>query len=395
MRIVVVASSFPRPDTASGDLRFATLLSLMAARHQVVFCAVDARGNAKAPDDAAARLVAQGIELCRGSLADLFARFDADVVWFEFYYQARPDYLRVLRHHCLRARVIVDSVDVHYNRLLARAAVSGLPEDMALAMSTKTKELAAYARADLVVAVSNDDRDLLLQELPQAPVRVVPNVHEIPAYPDPQQRRHGELVFVGGFKHDPNVDAVLYFCREVLPLVVAEHPHVRTTIIGSNPPPEVRALEGEHVDVVGYVPETAPYLRRACISIAPLRYGGGMKGKVGEAMSYGLPVVTTTIGAQGFGVVPGRELLVGDSAAAFAGAVVDLLRDGQLRERVARCGYAFISSHYSIPSVQRMLDDCLEQVVRLPPGPAPAAQRLGDSVRRFYRRHVEWRLPKA
>lgn len=395
MRIAVVASSFPQPDLASGDLRFATLLSLMARANEVVYCALDARGNAKAPTAAAARLTEQGIALCTASLADLLKHFSADIVWFEFFYQARADYVGVVRRYCPRAKVVVDSVDVHFNRLAARADLTGLAEDIDLADTTKARELAAYVRADLVIAVSANDRDLLLREAPDVPVHVVPNVHEVPDYPDPDARRHGELVFVGGFRHDPNVDAVLYFCHEILPLILRSHPLVRTRIVGSNPPPEVLALAGPNVEILGYVPETAPYLRSAYISIAPLRYGGGLKGKVGEAMSYGLPVVTTSVGAQGFGLTPDHDLLVGDTASEFAARVTALLDDAAMHRRIGRNGYEFISRHYSVPSVARMLDECLKRALLLPARSTASVQASRGLVRTLYQRHIAWRLRRT
>lgn len=394
MKFLVVASEFPMPDRASGDLRFYTLLTLLARKHELLFCALNADGTAQPHSDAGTRLEEAGITLGEGQLPQVLKHFTPDIVWFEFYYQARNDYLGLLARYCPQARIVLDSVDVHFNRLEAKARLSGIPEDETAARQMKARELAAYARADMVIAVSEDDRQRIRHELPDLQVEVVPNIHATPSFPDHTKRHYGELVFVGGFRHDPNVDAILYFCSDVMPLITNARPQARLKIIGSHPPVSILSLANDHVKVIGYVPETAPYLESAYISVAPLRYGGGMKGKVGEAMSYGLPVVTTRFGAEGFGLQPGKDLLIGDTAEAFAGQVIALLDDADLYSRIAKSGYDFIESHYSVPAVGRMLDSSLENLANLPPRKIALTRRLIAPLQNLYARQVAWRLPQ-
>lgn len=390
--ILVIADAYPQPDTASGDLRFYSLLMLMAGKHQVVFCALNANGTAQRHNEIGAQFEQAGIALGVVDLPHVLKHFSPDIIWLEFYHHVRPDFLGLFERHCPQARIVVDSVDVHFSRLETKARLTGKPEDEAAARQMKTHELAAYARADMVIAVSEDDRQLILHELPELPVEVVPNIHAVPAFPDPAKRRYGELVFVGGFKHEPNVDAMLYFCGEVMPRIAAAHPQARLKIIGSHPPHAIQALASENVEVLGYVPETAPYLESAYISVAPLRYGGGMKGKVGEAMSYGLPVVTTSFGAEGFGLQPEKDLLIGDAADSFAAQVITLLDDADIYSRLAKSGYEFIERNYSVPAVERMLDSSLQRLENLPYRRTSLAQRLANSILNIYARHIAWRL---
>src|SRR5262249_38799860 len=148
-------------------------------------------------------------------------------------------------------------------------------------------------------------------------------------------RRRGSLLFVGGFQHAPNADAVLWFVREVRPRLLRIVPDIEVVLVGSSPPPEIRAfVESIGVRLTGYVPDTAPYLDRAWVSIAPLRYGAGMKGKVGEAMAAGLPVVTTSIGAEGMELEDGVTALVADTPEAFAEAVRRLCTDDALHQGI-------------------------------------------------------------
>ncbi len=392
MHLLVISATFPTPDQASGDLRFYTLLLLLARKHNVLFCALNADGTAKPSNDGGALLEQAGIASGEMDLLHALKHFKPDIVWFEFYNQVRPEHLALLQHYCPQARLVVDSVDVHFNRLATKARLTGKSEDLAEAQEVKLQELAAYANADMVIAVSEDDRQLIRQALPDMPVEIIPNIHAVPAFPDKTKRRFGELVFVGGFKHAPNVDAMQYFCREVMPLITAARPLARLKIIGSHPPQVIHDLAGEHVDVLGYVPETAPHLQSAYISVAPLRYGGGMKGKVGEAMSYGLPVVTTSFGAEGFGLTPGEDLLIGDTAESFAAQVITLLDDADLHDRIARHGYHFIEQHYSVHVVKGLIDATMQRLTTLPPRVIPLRQHLQRCSQDWYRRHIAWRI---
>jgi glycosyltransferase involved in cell wall biosynthesis len=391
-KILVIADTYPEPDKASGDLRFFTLLTLLSREHQVLFCAQNNDGAVPQRNEARARLVRPGITLGELGLPHVLRHFKPDIVWFEFHDQARQDYLGLLQRYCPRARIVVDSVDVHFNRFAAKARLTGKAEDEAKAKAVKSYELAAYASGDMVIAVSEDDKRLLQRELPDMPIEVIPNIHTVPAFPDPNKRRYGELVFVGGFKHDPNVDAMLYFCQDVMPLISAARPQTRLRIIGSNTPQAIHALANKHVEVLGYVPETSPHLESAYISVAPLRYGGGMKGKVGEAMSYGLPVVTTSFGAEGFGLEPGMDLLVGDTTESFAAQVIALLDDANLYSRIAKSGYDFIQSHYSVPAVEPMIDSTMQRLDHLPPRKITLTRRLMAPLQNLYAQHIAWRF---
>lgn len=395
MNFLIISGGYPQPDKASGDLRFFTLLLLLARRHKLTFCALSPGDCTIVPrNDYGVRLEQEGIALASDDLFQTLKCFKPDIVWFEFYHQVHPNYLALLKRHCPYAKVVVDSVDVHFNRLEARARLTGKIEDETAAQELKSHELAAYANADMVLAVSEEDKQLIKRELPGMSVEVIPNVHDLPPFPDMATRQHGELIFVGGFKHDPNIDAMLYFCREIMPSIVAKYPRARLKIIGSHPPPLIEALASNSIEILGYVPDTSPHLKKAYISVAPLRYGGGMKGKVGEAMSYGLPVVTTSFGAEGFGLQPGQDLLVGETAESFAAQVIALLDDRDLYERTARHGYQFIEQHYSVPVVEQRIESAMQRLSNLPPRGIPLHRRLIRGFHDGYIRHVAWRYKK-
>ncbi len=134
-------------------------------------------------------------------------------------------------------------------------------------------------------------------------------------------------MFVGGFNHPPNLDGVLYFCRDIWPVILSSVPTAELTIIGNAPTDEVVALAHDGVTVAGFVPDTRPYLAASGIAIVPVRFGGGLKGKVGEAMGFGLPVVGTSVGVEGYDLEPGVHAVVADTPEAFAAEVVALIND--------------------------------------------------------------------
>jgi len=200
---MVVSATYPRPDQASGDLRFFTLLGLLARKFNVVFCALDSDGCILPDDPYSAQLEGLAITLGTVGLPQALKTHSPDLVWFEFFHQARPDYLALVRRLCPRARVLIDSVDVHFNRLAAKARLSGLPTDQAAAGQMKERKLSAYAQAELVVAVSDEDARLLREALPDTPVAVLPDGHTIPPTLTPRAKSSVNWCSWGGSSMRP------------------------------------------------------------------------------------------------------------------------------------------------------------------------------------------------
>lgn len=170
-----------------------------------------------------------------------------------------------------------------------------------------------------------------------------------------------DILFVAGFAHPPNVDAARWLVGEILPQVWSRHPGVRLHLVGSNPAPEVRALADERVLVTGHVSdaELEAYYARCRVAAAPLRFGGGMKGKVLEAMRHGLPMVTTPVGVQGLSAA--AFLPHADAPGRLADAICTLLEDDAHWCAVSRASVAFIRDHYSERALWRALERLLAQ----------------------------------
>lgn len=389
MRLIVLADGYPAPDRASGDLRFATMLRLLARDHVVVFAATRPAWQADALGDAEvaryrARLEGDGVRVVDDPY-DALRGAPAGAVLCEFWNVARR-WLAPIRRHQPDAPLAVDSVDVHFVRLARQARLTRRLSDWRRAFDTRRRELATYRASDLVIAVTEADERVLRRACRGVRTAVVTNVHALPVLAPAPAREPGTLVFVGGFAHPPNVDAMLWFGRDILPRIAREVPGVKLRVIGSGVPDEVEALAGPHIEVRGFVPETTPYLLASEVSIAPLRYGAGMKGKIGEALAAALPVVTTTTGVEGFGLTPGRDVLVADDAEGFARHVVALLRDPGLRARLGAAGRALVEARYGAGAVAGQLASLTSALSALAPRRLPFTTALRARVRAWARR---------
>jgi glycosyltransferase involved in cell wall biosynthesis len=169
-----------------------------------------------------------------------------------------------------------------------------------------------------------------------------------------------DVVFLGGFRHPPNVDAVLWFYAEVWPRISSHRPMSRFVIAGSHPPPEILALQSERVVVTGRIDDLRPAFERARAFVAPLRYGAGVKGKIYTAMSFGTPVVTTSVGAEGIGLRAGEDALVADSPEDLAAAVIKVFADQDLERGLREAGPRFVAANATVEAGCRAMAEAIK-----------------------------------
>jgi len=186
-----------------------------------------------------------------------------------------------------------------------------------------------------VIAVSETDRETMSPMVGREHISVVPTGVDLRKYQyDPAVRPSGPLVvFTGSMDWAPNIDGVEFFCKEIWPQVLTKVPGARFRIVGRDPQPRVRALASENVEVTGTVPSIIDHLREAAVFVVPLRIGGGTRIKIYEGMAMGKATVSTTIGAEGLDVQHGRDILLEDSPAGFASAIVTFLQNEEVRRR--------------------------------------------------------------
>jgi hypothetical protein len=229
----------------------------------------------------------------------------------------------------------------------------------------ETLELKLGSDSDAVIVVSTEEVKILTKKLPGRRLGLISMIHDVQSVIPPFSARQ-DCLFVGGFEHTPNVDAMLWFAAEIMPLIHKQLPQARLHIVGSKMPEGIRALASEHILTHGYVECITPFLESCLVSVAPLRFGAGVKGKITESMSYGLPVVSTTVGAEGMRLTRGKNILVADEPAAFAEHVVRLQRDSALWEKLSENGLKVVQEHFSMAAAKHNLEQLLLDLHVLP-----------------------------
>jgi len=202
-----------------------------------------------------------------------------------------------------------------------------------------------YAKKfDKIIAVTDSDKKNLVSFRAKDDIEVVNTGVDIEYFSSGYEEvKENRLVFVGSMGHYPNVDAMVYFCKEIFPLIKEEIPDVKLTIIGSGSSDEINALKDDAaIEVTGYVEDIRPYVRKGAVFVAPMRKGAGLKGKLLEAMAMCKPIVTTPMGCQGLPIVRGRDLLVAMKSEGFARDVIRLIRDTALRRKLASNAYEIV-----------------------------------------------------
>ncbi len=296
------------------------------------------------------------MEALRRRIGDLSVR--ADLIWAEHLYTAFAlDYggsktiVDVNDLESIMMRRQADTERVRYTRWALQREADRL----------ERAERGAARRFAHISVCSENDRSFLGGDAHR--VSVVPNgvddaFLDLRAVPrDPEK-----LLFVGTLNYPPNQDAIRFFCSEILPRVQAQQPNVSLSIVGANPTQSILDLhDGRSVFVHPNVPEMAPFVQGAALSIVPLRVGGGTRLKILESLALGTPVVSTTVGAEGLDLQDGEHLLLADSPDAFANAVVRVVRDSALRDRLAESGRRRVAQRYLWSSIRTRVANLAEE----------------------------------
>lgn len=365
VRILVVDHDIPQPDRDAGSramhgyLRF-----LVDSGLQVAFWSMNRT------TDRAYRATYQrwGVEVVYDEgLTLTFPRWWAQRGdEFHYVFLSRPSVaaplLRALRRRS-KAKLLFFGHDIHTLRLSAEYEVRPSPALKADIAAIERQERKVWTSVDAIYYPSQSEADHIARLGIRAPARALPlfmfDEGEIVSLYDPA-RHDGSptptVTFVGGFAHGPNVDGILWFHTEIWPRIKAAVPGAVLVVAGSNPPLGVLALTGADVMVTGHVSDAvlADLYRQSTVSVAPLRFGAGVKGKVVEALRFGIPLVTTGTGAQG---IPDIETAcdVTDDPATFAAAVIRLLSDPQARRHRSLAGHALVRRHFTVGAVRSVL----------------------------------------
>jgi glycosyltransferase involved in cell wall biosynthesis len=353
-QFLVLTHAIPTPDQDAGSVRMWELLVLLAKLGHHVTLIADSEERHPVHEAGLQRL---GIPVIRGHSAALEHLAMAGHR-YEHVMLSRPEvalrYLIPVRAHAVHAVVTYDTVDLHWVRMMRGFELTGDRETEREARHYRRVEQWCAAGSDVVLAATPSDRDALLADQPDLHVEVLPTIHPDGPGGAAFADRVG-LMFIGGFWHQPNEDGICWFVEEIFPLIEKRIPGIELQIVGSNMTDRVRALDSATVHALGFVDDPHPLFNRSRVFVAPLRYGAGMKGKVGHSMSLGLPVVTTSIGAEGMDLTHGETALIADDPAGFAEAVVRLHADARLWQRISVAGRSHVAERFSPDAVLGLL----------------------------------------
>ena len=400
-RIVVLTELLPYPLVSGAKIRIYYVLRHLAARHEVTLLSF-VRADDRREDVAHLETFLRGVHTmpvqrswprnARAALASLFTGRPALIAREEIgamrrkvkELQARgrfdvvhADQIPMAQYGLLgstnRLKRLLDQHNATF-QIIARLAGQERSWWKRRLLEREARAFAGYEaevcqRFDHVTFVTEEDRQALLAQMPDRSLversTVIPicvDVEEVAAVtPIAAPFR---VTSVGTMYWPPNVEGLTWFWEEVWPLVRAQAPEARLTLIGKSPPERVRALdERSDVDVPGYVADLAPYLAETAVFIVPLQAAGGMRVKIVDAWCWGLPIVSTTIGAEGIEVQEGENLLIADAPAEFAQAVADVLCIAGLQQRLRANGRRWVEARYDWRQVYRAWDDVYERLV--------------------------------
>lgn len=260
-----------------------------------------------------------------------------------------------------RFPVVWDAVDHLASLYRQSATISPSPIWRAIA-SVEAPRLAGYERwltgqFPATLAISRGDQAQFQEANPFADrVQIAPLGLPLGPGPTAREREPQTLIITGAMNYDPNVASVLYFAKEILPLIWQTHPEVRLQIVGAHPTAAIQALSGPQVTVTGFVPSLSTYLSQATIAIAPVTYGAGTQVKVLEAFQHATPLVATSVALRGSDVRDGEEALIADDPPSFAAAVARLLDDAVLRARLGVAGRHYVEMYHDLTMTTRNLE---------------------------------------
>ena len=360
--ILVVDNSVPRPDQDSGSNdTFQYMRALLCFGYHVIFVPQDGLYLARYTQ----ALQAMGVECWYKPYAESFyhaiqllkGRFDAVLV---FRFNVAQDLLPALHEFTPNVPVILETVDLHYLRESRFADLTGNLSDHYRAAKMKADELSVIDAVDAVIVLSEHELQLLRGERPRANVHCIPILRELPPPQNTLLSERDSLLFVGGFKHAPNIDGITWFIDEVWPLLVQRGFGGKLLIAGSDMPYSFQHLSLPNIEALGYVEDLEPIYAKARATVAPLRYGAGLKGKVISSLAYGVPCISTKIGVEGSGLLNGREVLVADEPDGIADAVLEIYKSDYVWNRLSENGLKYFKENYSteavFPKIRNLFD---------------------------------------
>jgi len=342
--VVMIDRSAPDPNKDSGSVRAIQIINLLITLgYKVIFCSLD---GSRIADSHILENPAGISQVSKRRLHSLLSENQIPIQDLTIWVSRFPVFRAVVPNMrwTKGARIIFDTVDLHGLRLTRLGTSLGDSLLARLGEKVLQQEVLIAKLAQEVVVVSTFEKDFLNGcEIRSV---LVTNIHDLEPNNLPWGDRVGQ-VFIGNFNHLPNQISLMWYLNHVWPILPESVRLEGLKVIGSPKPMIGRHFLDSNIELLGWVQDPAHEIQRAKVSIAPIVAGAGVKGKIGQAMAMGTPVITTPLGAEGMGLQPGVELEVADSAQGFADFVQALMLDGERNARLAKAARQAIQQKYS------------------------------------------------
>lgn len=254
----------------------------------------------------------------------------------------------------------------HYQYYLQERTITGKIKWLLYYYNYRYFEVSRYKNFDAYIFVSPEHKKLMDSYIP-APKNVfyIPQGVDIENFkPMYIEEEPHSLIFTGSMNYPPNVNAILYFCKKIYPLIKHQKPEVKLYVVGQNPSKEILKLRSKDIIITGFVDNIKPYMAKAAVAIVPIvTDDGGFKIKVLEAMAMGKPLVSTSLGSKGINITNGENIIIADNPEDFAKHVIELLNDKQMRERIGTNARRFVVNNYSWEKMTNMLNNAFKEIV--------------------------------
>ena len=358
--IIFVDEKVPDYDKHAGSLSTFQYIKLL---HEMGFKLIFIPDSLKPLEPYATELQQAGIEVVYGPF-EFKSWIKCNGRYIHYVWLSRPDvaikYVKAIKRHS-KAKILYYTVDLHYLRELRRYQIEKRKEILDESIRLKKIEFYLFKNVDVILTPSDQEQNIIREAFPQKRIVTIPVIYyEANSIVEQNltdfDRRHG-IIFLGGFDHLPNVDAVKWFTSDIFPVIKGKLPEIKLYIAGSNPPPEIAAFNNNDIIVMGYVKDLEQIFKTKRVFVSPLRYGAGVKGKIITSMSYGVPVVTTCVGNEGINLRNGVEAFIVDDPVGFADRTVELYTNPGLWINFSRNSHLFVKNNFSKVKAKNMMSD--------------------------------------
>lgn len=363
-RALVIDDRWPRPDRDSGSVDIVNLVqALDHLGFEVVLAAAREHDGTSLARDA---LISAGLRCLlpsdAASVEDFLARQGETLdlcVLCRVYCGGR--FLEAVHRNAMKSRIVFNSVDLHFLRIERQARVECDDAALAVARQVREREEEIIRASDATIVVSKAEFNLLMNEIPEALVEELPLARVLVPPATPFASRAG-IGFIGGFAHAPNVDAMRYFLAAIWPLILSDLPEVEMTIVGSDFPDKLLDGVPGRVRSLGHLADVAPWFEELRLTVAPLRFGSGAKGKLASSLSAGVPCIATSIATEGMSLSDASGVLIAEDPFAFAARVREAYTDEALWIRLSSGALTYARETLSISGWRSRFDTMLRRI---------------------------------